>query len=77
MEFVREIIDTDKLVGIIDIPKKLRKSKVELILLPLEDFEEKRHIRKGEKKKSFKALYENPFRVKKINIPPRESLHER
>ena len=41
MECVREIIDTDKLIGIIQIPEEIRKSKVEVIVLPVEEPQEK------------------------------------
>lgn len=37
MECVREIIDTDRLNGIIQIPEEIRKSKVEVIVLPVEE----------------------------------------
>jgi predicted house-cleaning noncanonical NTP pyrophosphatase (MazG superfamily) len=45
MECVREIIDTDKLIGIIQIPEEIRKSKVEVIVLPVEDSQEKLSIK--------------------------------
>ena len=77
MEFVREVIDTDKLAGIIEIPEKLKKSKVELILLPINEPDEKLIKKEKNRKKNLKKLYANPIKVKKIDIPPREKLHER
>lgn len=44
MECVREIIDPDKLKGIIQIPEEIRKSKVEVIVLPVEEPQEKQSI---------------------------------
>jgi hypothetical protein len=37
MECIREIIDPGKLKGIIQIPGEMRKSKVEIIILPAEE----------------------------------------
>ena len=37
MEFVREIIEPYRLKGIIEIPKEMEKSKVEIIILPIEE----------------------------------------
>jgi hypothetical protein len=35
MEFIREIVDSEKLYGIFDIPASLRECKVEVTVLPL------------------------------------------
>ena len=40
MDFVRQIIEPDKLAGIIDIPEKLKRSAVEVIILPTINDEE-------------------------------------
>ena len=45
MECVREIIDPDRLYGIIQIPEEIRKSKVEVIVLPVEEPQEKLSIK--------------------------------
>jgi hypothetical protein len=45
MECVREIIDPDKLHGIIQIPEEIRKSKVEVIVLHVEEPQEKLSIK--------------------------------
>ena len=37
MECVKQIIDPDKLVGIIHIPEGMKKSKVEVIVLPVDE----------------------------------------
>jgi len=37
MEYVREIIDPNKLKGVIQIPEEMEKSKVEIIILPVEE----------------------------------------
>ena len=44
MECIREIIDPDKLKGIIQIPEEIRKSKAEVIVLPVEEPQEKLSI---------------------------------
>jgi len=41
MECVREIIEPGKLKGIIQIPENMRKSKIEIIILPVEESQEK------------------------------------
>jgi hypothetical protein len=41
MECVREIIEPGKLNGIIQIPENMRKSKIEIIILPFEESQEK------------------------------------
>ena len=41
MECVREIIEPGKLKGIIKIPENMRKSKIEVIVLPVEESQEK------------------------------------
>ena len=41
MECVREIIDPNKLKGIVQIPEEMEKSKVEIIILPTEEVLEK------------------------------------
>lgn len=46
MDYVREIIDVNKLRGIVDIPKTMEKSKVEIILLPLKSTEHNSNIDK-------------------------------
>lgn len=53
MEFLRVIKDSDDLRKVIDIPKGLRNRKVEVIILPYEDIEEK-----GERKNLRGALSE-------------------
>jgi len=45
MECVREIIDTARLNGIIQIPEEIRKSKVEVIVLPVEEPQEELSIK--------------------------------
>jgi hypothetical protein len=80
MDFVREIIEADKLTGIINIPEKLRHSPVEIIVLPVMDIETTAvggHREKPLKKEKYKELYDNPIRVKKIKSFSREELHER
>lgn len=77
MDFVREILEPDKLVGIVDLPAELRNSKLEVIILPFEDFEEKIPEKENIRKKRYQKLYENPIKVEKIRIPSRAELHER
>ena len=80
MDFVREIIEADKLTGIVNIPKKLRHSPVEIIILPVTDIDNnstRRHQGNIPNKEKYKELYENPIRVKKIKSFSREDLHER
>jgi hypothetical protein len=40
MEFLGEIIESDRLKGIIEIPKEMEKSKVEIIILPVDEPQE-------------------------------------
>jgi hypothetical protein len=78
MNFVRKIIEPDKLSGIIEIPDKLKKSQVEVIILPVD--RPTTNILKHDKTKrckSFKKLYEKPIKVDKIHIFSKEELHER
>ncbi len=80
MDFVREIIEADKLTGIINIPEKLRHSPVEIIVLPVMAIDTTTaggHREKHPKKGKYKELYENPIRVKRIKSFSREELHER
>jgi hypothetical protein len=80
MDFVREIIEADKLTGIINIPEKLRHSPVEIIVLPVMNIDSTAaggHRKKQPKKEKYKELYENPIKVKKIMSFSREELHER
>ena len=80
MDFAREIIEADKLTGIINIPEKMRHSPVEIIVLPLMDIDTAAAgSQQGKKsnKEKYKELYENPIRVKKIKAFSREELHER
>ncbi|MCK4762797.1 MAG: hypothetical protein KAW12_11435 [Candidatus Aminicenantes bacterium] len=77
MDFVREILEPDRLNGIINIPEKLRQAPVEVIILPAPGTNagtENRGVRQREK---YKKLYENPIKVKKIKTFSREELHER
>lgn len=80
MDFVREIIEADKLTGIINLPEKLRHSPVEIIVLPVLGIET--HTAGGDREKQpkkgkYKELYENPIRVERIKSFSREELHER
>jgi hypothetical protein len=77
MDFVRQIVEPGKLAGIIEIPEKLRKSRLEVIILPVEN-SKKEVVRKPKKQhRKFRELYENPIKVEKINFFSREELHER
>lgn len=40
MECIREIIEPDRLAGILRMPKKMRESKVEVIVLPFDESRE-------------------------------------
>jgi hypothetical protein len=77
MDFVRQIIEPDKLAGIIDIPEKLKRSTVEVIILPTIDDEESFNKENQQNKEKYKALYENPIKVDKIKIFSRDELHDR
>jgi len=80
MDFVREIIEADKLTGIIQIPEKLKHSSVEVIVLPVKDIDNnpvKNYRESKLKVEKYKKLYENPIKVKRIKSFSREELHER
>jgi len=77
MDFVRQIIEPDRLAGVIDIPEKLRQSPVEVIILPTIDYEEFSPKEDKQKKEKYKGLYENPIKVDKIKTFSRDELHER
>jgi hypothetical protein len=77
MDFVRQIIKPDKLAGIIDIPEKLKRSPVEVIILPAIDDEELSNNEDKQNKEKYKALYENPIKVDKVKTFSRDELHER
>ena len=77
MDFVRQIIEPDKLAGIIDIPEKLKRSPVEVIILPTITDEELFNNEDNKNKEKYKALYENPIKVDKVKIFSRDELHER
>jgi hypothetical protein len=77
MDFVRQIIEPDKLAGIIEIPEKLKRSPVEVIILPTIDDEELFNDEEKQKKEKYKALYENPIKVDKVKTFSRDELHER
>jgi len=77
MDFVRQIIEPDRLAGIIDIPEKLRHSPVEVIILPTIDYEEFPTKEDKQNKEKYKELYENPIKVDKIKTFSRDELHER
>ena len=77
MDFVRQIIEPDKLAGIIDIPEKLKRSPVEVIILPTIDDEELFNDEEKQNKEKYKALYENPIKVDKVKTFSRDELHER
>ena len=77
MDFVRQIIEPDKLEGIIDIPERLKRSPVEVIILPTIDDEELFKNEDKQNKEKYKALYENPIKVDKVKIFSRDELHER
>ncbi|KYO66124.1 hypothetical protein [Thermovenabulum gondwanense] len=57
MNFIKTVINSNKLSGIIDIPNELKNKVVEVIILPLADAPENKNIRKlkGALKK-----YKNP-----------------
>ena len=77
MDFVRQIIEPDRLAGIIDIPEKLKKSPVEVIILPTMDGEGFPHDEDTQNKEKYKELWENPIKVDKVKTFPRDELHER
>jgi len=80
VDFVREIIEADQLIGIIDIPEKLRHSPVEIIILPVmekENIPTKELHEKQPRNERYKELYENPIGIKKIKQFSREELYER
>ena len=77
MDFVRQIIEPDRLAGIIDIPEKLKKSPVEVIILPTIDDEDLHNIEGTQTREKYKDLYENPIKVNKVKTFSRDELHER
>jgi hypothetical protein len=77
MDFVRQIIEPEKLAGIIDIPEKLKRTPVEVIILPMIDDEESFINENKQNKEKYKALYENPIKVDKVKKFSRDELHER
>ncbi|GBR72642.1 hypothetical protein NO1_0145 [Candidatus Termititenax aidoneus] len=62
MEAVRQIVDADRLVDIVDIPESMKCRKVEIIILPDLATETKPKINKEALKKAFGSLhkYANP-----------------
>ena len=77
MDFVRQIIESEKLAGIIDIPENLKRSTVEVIILPTIDDEVLLNNEDNQNKEKYKALYENPIKVDKVQTFSRDDLHER
>lgn len=77
MDFVRSIIESDRLSGIINLPQNLRHSQVEIIILPVTDKETKddMYLKEEPKKEKYRELYENPLKVKRIKSFSREELH--
>lgn len=74
MDFVRQIIEPDRLAGIIDIPETLRHRRVELIILPADESSDVDAKESQRPLKRFRKLYKNPIRVKKINKFSRDKL---
>lgn len=77
MDFVRKILEPDRLSGIINIPEKLRHAPVEVIILPAPDSKISTSNQSVRQREKYKKLYENPIKVKKIKTFSREELHER
>jgi hypothetical protein len=77
MDFVRQIIEPDRLAGIIDIPEKLKNSPVEVIILPTVVDEGISHDEDTTNKEKYKELWENPIKVDKVKTFSRNELHER
>jgi hypothetical protein len=65
MEFVREIIDSDVLDHIIKIPDSLKHRRVEIILLPIVESEEKAHVHE-KCARGMLEKYKNPSLIGKI-----------
>jgi hypothetical protein len=62
MEAIRQVIDAERLAGIVDMPESMKYRKVEIIILPDLATEEKPKINKTALKKAFGSLhkYANP-----------------
>jgi hypothetical protein len=62
MEAIRQIVDAERLVNIVDIPESMKHRKVEIIILPDLAAETKPKINKEALKKAFGSLhkYANP-----------------
>lgn len=66
MPFVRKIINSNVLTGIIDIPEVLRNKKVEVLVFSLEDHSETvNRLQKRKKAKGILAKYKNPSLIGK------------
>ncbi|HLV10784.1 MAG TPA: hypothetical protein VKY40_11275 [Halanaerobiales bacterium] len=44
MDFVRKIIDSDDIESIVSLPNDLKNKKVEILILPLEEKDEKKNL---------------------------------
>ena len=74
MNFARKIIDSDRLIDIIDLPEELKKTEVEIIVLPTQNTHP---VKKHHKKNVVDELIDNPLKIENFKPFSRKEIYER
>lgn len=76
MNFARKIVDSEKLIGIIDLPEDLKRKQVEIIVLPPQETK-KQKAKKKNKKNFIEELIKNPIKMDNFTPLSRKEIYER
>jgi len=74
MNFARKIIDANRLIDIIDLPEELKKTDVEIIVLPAQNIH---HIKKYQEHSFIDELIDNPLKIQDFRPFTRKEIYER
>lgn len=75
MNFARKIVDSEKLIGIIDLPEDLKRKQVEIIVLPPQETTKQKG--KKNKRNFIEELIKNPIKIDNFIPLSRKEIYER
>jgi hypothetical protein len=75
MQFARKIVNAEDIIDIIQLPEELRKREVEIIVLPIDNHNPKKHSTKNGDD-IIDRLLANPLKIAGFNPFSREEIYE-
>lgn len=75
MRFARKIIESEKLIDLIDLPDELRQSKVEVIVLPIDDDAEVNTKNKTGEENFIETLMDHPRTIAGFKPLTRDEIY--